>query len=281
MPWADPRRRRACSFRYRPAGRDSGSQPTCAAAATDQKPRLAATIPRLSVRAVGVSREPRLLLDASRSHREVVTAPHQLGPGRRRGSGGRLCPDAAVRAMPARLLLCLLLRSSWLTLEGGREVSAAGVLLRRGGRAAVAVSVGVAVGVPFRQRRGGEHGRLEIVGERQPAPLADVRGQAEPASMLRRTGRWLPCTRCRRLVGATRVIALPAERQPAGRGRGLLVVVLSVVSGDGPRTLAYRRRESAGGQRAGVVSGRRIAPGVRVRVDAARCEGFWPRRERD
>ena len=50
--------------------------------------------------------------------------------------------------MPARLLLlCLLLRSSWLTLEGGREVSAAGVL-RRGGRAAVVVSVGVAVGVP-------------------------------------------------------------------------------------------------------------------------------------
>jgi hypothetical protein len=32
--------------------------------------------------------------------------------------------------MPARLLLlCLLFRSSWLTVEGGREVSAAGVLL--------------------------------------------------------------------------------------------------------------------------------------------------------
>ena len=34
---------------------------------------------------------------------------------------GSLCPKAAVRAMPARLLLvCLLFRSSWLTVEGGR-----------------------------------------------------------------------------------------------------------------------------------------------------------------
>jgi hypothetical protein len=50
------------------------------------------------------------------------------------------------------LLMCLLLRSSWLTL-GGRHVGAAGVLQRRGGRAAVAVSVGVADGVPSRQPR--------------------------------------------------------------------------------------------------------------------------------
>jgi hypothetical protein len=56
---------------------------------------------------------------------------------------------SAVRAAPARLLLlCLLLRSSLLTVEGGRQIGAAGVLHRRGGRAAVAVSVGVAVGVP-------------------------------------------------------------------------------------------------------------------------------------
>ena len=66
-------------------------------------------------------------------------------------SRGRSCPKGAVRTMSARLLLlCLLLRSSWLTLEGGREVSRAGVLLR-GGRAAVVLSVGVAVGVPIRQ----------------------------------------------------------------------------------------------------------------------------------
>jgi hypothetical protein len=44
--------------------------------------------------------------------------------------------------MPARLLLlCLLFRSSWLTVGGDRHVGAAGVLHRRGGRAAVAVSV--------------------------------------------------------------------------------------------------------------------------------------------
>jgi hypothetical protein len=48
--------------------------------------------------------------------------------------------------VPARLLfLCLLLRSSWLTVEGGRQIGAARVLHRRGGRAAVAVSVGMAV----------------------------------------------------------------------------------------------------------------------------------------
>ena len=55
--------------------------------------------------------------------------------------------------MPARLLLlCLLLRSSWLTVEAGGEISAAGVLHRRGGRAALAVSVGVAGGVPLQER---------------------------------------------------------------------------------------------------------------------------------
>ena len=47
---------------------------------------------------------------------------------------GCITPDAAVRAVPARLLLlCLLLRSSWLTVEGGRQIGAAGVLYRRGG----------------------------------------------------------------------------------------------------------------------------------------------------
>jgi hypothetical protein len=56
--------------------------------------------------------------------------------------------------MPASLLLlCLLFRSSWLTVEGNRHVGAAGVLHRRGGRVAVAVSVGVAGGVPDQQSR--------------------------------------------------------------------------------------------------------------------------------
>ena len=75
-------------------------------------------------------------------------------------AGGRrcFCLKAAVRAVPARLLLlCLLLRSSWLTVEGGRQIGAVGVLHRRGGRAAVAVSVGMAVGVPLRTRRAVGH----------------------------------------------------------------------------------------------------------------------------
>jgi hypothetical protein len=40
---------------------------------------------------------------------------------------------------PRLLLLCLLLRSSWLMVEGGRQIGAAGLLYRRGGGAAVAV----------------------------------------------------------------------------------------------------------------------------------------------
>jgi hypothetical protein len=43
-----------------------------------------------------------------------------------------ITPDAAVGGVPLRLLLlCLLFRSSWLTVEGERHVGAAGVLDRR------------------------------------------------------------------------------------------------------------------------------------------------------
>jgi hypothetical protein len=64
------------------------------------------------------------------------------GPRLRRG---RSWPEAAVRTVPARLLLlCLLFRGSRLTVVGDRHVGAAGVLHRRGRRAAVAVRVGVA-----------------------------------------------------------------------------------------------------------------------------------------
>jgi len=45
--------------------------------------------------------------------------------------------------------LCLLLRSSWLTVEDGRHSGAAGVLNRRGGRAAVAATGGAAGRVPL------------------------------------------------------------------------------------------------------------------------------------
>jgi hypothetical protein len=75
------------------------------------------------------------------------------GPSSPRGRGLLITPVAAVRAVPARLLLsCLLFRSSWLTVESDRHSGAAGVLRRRDGRAAVAVGVGVARRVPERAR---------------------------------------------------------------------------------------------------------------------------------
>jgi hypothetical protein len=73
--------------------------------------------------------------------------------------------------MSARLLLvCLLFRSSWLTVVGDRHVGAAGVH-RRGGRAVVAVSVGVAGGVPEVQRRIARPGQsrlLQVSPKRKP-----------------------------------------------------------------------------------------------------------------
>ena len=74
----------------------------------------------------------------------------------------------AVRVVPARLpqpaalVLVLLLRSSWLTVEAGRQIGAAGVLHRRGGRAALAVSVAVAVGVPNQQSRPRKNGSPRV-----------------------------------------------------------------------------------------------------------------------
>ena len=73
---------------------------------------------------------------------------------------------------PRLLLSCLLSRSSWLTVECDRQVGAAGVLDRRGGRAAVAVSVGMAVGVPI----------AELVGP-SVTPL-----EASPSGRLRKWG---------------------------------------------------------------------------------------------
>jgi hypothetical protein len=64
-----------------------------------------------------------------------------VAPAVRRQQSGR-CPRGCCS--------CACFRSSWLTVEGGRQVGAAGVLHRRGGRAAVAVRVGVAGGVPNR-----------------------------------------------------------------------------------------------------------------------------------
>ena len=77
------------------------------------------------------------------------------------------------------LLLCLLLRSSWLTVEGDRRVGAARVPHRQGGRAAVAVSVGVAGGVPERVCRPRRHPLLLLAraGVIAPAPACSPKGQ--------------------------------------------------------------------------------------------------------
>jgi hypothetical protein len=69
--------------------------------------------------------------------------------------------------------LCLPLMSSWLTVEGGRQISAARVLHRRGGWAAVAVSVGVAGGVPDAETLRPSVAALEAsVFGRKEAPVA-------------------------------------------------------------------------------------------------------------
>jgi hypothetical protein len=72
---------------------------------------------------------------------------------------------------------------------------------------------GVADEMPVRQRR------QVCVGRREPAEC----GCSTPEAVT--STRWPLRTRCRRLDRATRVTALPTERQPAGRGRGLLVIV--------------------------------------------------------
>ena len=147
------------------------------AAERDQQRRLHSTstcVPNPDS-GVGVPREPARELGPARSarhggspraglrqtgcrtpatHRQcsLCAAPVPVPSDRSADVHSRLTPDAAVRAVPPRLLMSLLLRSSWLTVEGGRQIGAAGLLHRRGGGAAVAVSVGVAGGVPLQPR---------------------------------------------------------------------------------------------------------------------------------
>jgi hypothetical protein len=121
-------------------------------------------------------------LDAAR--RQTYARAHVV----QRGASCWFCPDAAVPAMPARLLLlCLLLRSLWLTVEGDRPVGAAGVLHRRGGPAAVAVRVGVAGGVPEEQCQELLLEASRLLQVAQPAAEADP---CEPL-LLVRSFRWL------------------------------------------------------------------------------------------
>ena len=107
-------------------------------------------------------------LDAARrqTHARAHVGSEELAAG--------LVPRAAVRAMPARLLLlCLLFRSSWLTVEDGRSRrrhSAASP----GRTAAVAVSVGVAGGVPLQnsKSRRSRCSRLLLLGGGRSEPRA-------------------------------------------------------------------------------------------------------------
>jgi len=108
-------------------------------------------------------REHRRHLTRGPSPKELVssaTGRDHSSRQRHQSPTGCITPDAAVRAMPARLLLCLLFSSSWLTVECDGHVRAAGVRHRRGGRAAVAVSVGVAPGVPEGNRYAARSGLL-------------------------------------------------------------------------------------------------------------------------
>ena len=148
----------------------------------------------------------------------------RVAPVRRRGRRrvdaprrGRCCPEAAVRAVPARLLLlCLLLRSSWLTVEGDRRVGAAGVLHRRGGRVVVAVSVGVAGGVPDRQCRPTRSGLSRVL---QVARRSDDPSHEDGCRLPRGSRRPRPA--CRALQGTPgpglRCACRDQSRSVAGR----------------------------------------------------------------
>jgi hypothetical protein len=131
-----------------------------------------------------------------------------------RCEGCWICPEAAVRAVPGRLLLlCLLLRSSWLTAEGGREIGAAGVLHRRGGRAAVAVSVGVAGGVPEHSSRAARSDCPRLLAGTRSGRLPTV-GRMAQSRLLGHAGLLAASRQRGHAVGADLVAAFRAEQRP-------------------------------------------------------------------
>ncbi len=103
------------------------------------------------------------------------------------GLSGGSSPSGAERL----LLLCLLLRSSWLTVEGDRHGGADRVLHRQGGRAVVAVSVGMPGCVPNEQSRrlGSGQQRLldlarcsRLIGRSESAPFRAMRQRGPGAT---------------------------------------------------------------------------------------------------
>ena len=123
------------------------------------------------------------------------------------------------------LLLCLLLRSSWLTVEAGRQIGAAGVLHRRGGRAAVAAVAGVAGRVPEEQRRiarSGQSRLLSVAPKQQRGGSAKAAASAMPgmvwAWLGRRVGRsGCLCSGVRRPRRSSRRVPMRPSRRRAGR----------------------------------------------------------------
>ena len=117
------------------------------------------------------------------------------------------------RAVSARLLLlCLLFRSSWLAAEGGRQVGAAGVLHRRAEGPAVAVSVGVAVGVHW--------GSLAVAPERhEAAPFTQERKRRRSAIARAGSASRLFAQHCERTSDA---LGFLAEEQRGGLLAGTL-----------------------------------------------------------
>src|ERR1035438_9064798 len=101
---------------------------------------LSADPPDACSRAAGqLTRRDARLLQSPRSG-SLVRAGSQaaeIAQDGQRGASCWFCPKVAVRAVPARLLLlCLLLRSCSLTVDGSRHSGAAGGLHRRGRRVA-------------------------------------------------------------------------------------------------------------------------------------------------
>ena len=127
--------------------------------------------------------------------------------------------------MRARLLLlCLRLRSSWLTVEGDRHVGAAGGLHRRDGRAAAGVWVGVAGGVP--------KGSLGRLGSGSALPLLGMRRSITPGR-----DSWISSWRRRGGGQAT-----PSQREPAAQG----VCYCATASASRHGVLGDRRRTEQG-----------------------------------
>ena len=123
--------------------------------------------------------------------------------------------------MPARLLLpmlpSLLLRSSWLTVEGGRH-GAAGVPHRRGGRAALAVSVSVGLVACQLTTLAASSPDSQVLGWMQSSRAAGETARPRPTRQRPLAGF--------ELAGASPGFSLPSKAGGSSRRSGLLLVIV-------------------------------------------------------